>query len=157
MAQNPMGIRIRDTGTPILLPIRWAAGRKRAAAPMFCIILEIIPTVPDIRVITFFSLFPASLTMGPATLFITPVLSRPAPMIITAMMETTALLLNPKNASLGVTRPIRGSKTIMMIPTTSTRTHSKINNTIAKTSTTMVKIISGVIANIFLSVPRVLA
>ena len=147
MAQNPMGIRMRDMGTPILLAMRWAAGRNNAAAPIFCIILEIIPTVPDISVITFFSLLPASLTMGPATLFITPVLSSPAPMIMTAMMEQTALLLRPTKASWGVTSPINGSITIMIIPTTSTLTHSKTKSTIAKTSTIMVIIISGVIDN----------
>jgi hypothetical protein len=47
MAQKPMGIKIRDMGTPILLAMRWAAGRKSAAAPMFCIILEMMPTVPE--------------------------------------------------------------------------------------------------------------
>ena len=141
MAQNPMGIRSRDIGIPILLAIRWVAGRNRAAAPMFCIILDMIPTVPDTSVMTFFSLLPANLIIGPATLFITPVLSRPAPIMITAMMETTALLLKPTNASLGDIRPIRGRSAIMIIPTTSTLTHSKINRTTAKPSTIMVKII----------------
>ena len=155
MAQKPMGIKIRDMGTPILLAIRWAAGKNRAAAPMFCIMLEIMPTVPDMRVITFFSLLPASLIMGPATLFITPVLSSPAPMIITAIMEQTALLLNPTKASLGDTRPIRGSMTIIIIPTTSTLTHSKTNRIIAKTRTIIVKIISGVIrSHSFLQINR---
>jgi len=147
MAQKPMGIKMRDIGTPILLAIRWAAGRNSAAAPMFCIILEMMPTVPDISVMTFFSLLPASLIMGPATLFITPVLSKPAPMIITAIMEHTALLLKPTKASVGDTRPISGSITIMIMPTTSTLTHSKINRIITKTKTIIVKIISGVIRN----------
>ncbi len=34
-----------------------------------------------------------------------PVLSSPAPMIITAMIDTTALLESPLIASFGVTRP----------------------------------------------------
>jgi hypothetical protein len=150
MAQKPMGIRMRDTGTSMRLAIRWAAGRKSAAAPMFCIMLEIIPTVPDIKIMILFSLFPASLMMGPATWFITPVLSRPAPMMITAMMEHTALLLKPTKASFGDIKPARGSSTIMSIPTTSTRTHSNINRTITKTKTIMVNIISGVMLSALL-------
>jgi hypothetical protein len=67
-------------------------------------------------------------------------------MMITAIMEQTALLLNPTKASLGDTRPIRGSMTIIIIPTTSTLTHSKINRITAKTRTIIVKIISGVIS-----------
>jgi hypothetical protein len=43
------------------------------------------------------------------------------------MMETTALLLNPIKACLGETRPSKGSVTIMIMATTSTRTHSIIN------------------------------
>ena len=79
--------------------------------------------------------------IGRATWFINPVLSRPAPMMITAMIEQTALLLNPTNASLGEIRPVIGRSTIMRMPTTSTRTHSKMNSTTTKARTIIVKTI----------------
>src|SRR3989339_721271 len=148
MAQNAMGINTLEVGMPNRLDILWVTGMNRAAAPIFCIMLEMMPTVPAIRRMTLLSLLPARARMGLATLFITPVLSRPAPMIITAIMEQTALLERPEKASLGVTRPIMGNRTIIIIPTTSTLTHSKINKQITKTRTIMVIIISGVIYRI---------
>ena len=51
MAQNPMGINIRDTGMFNLRLIRKVAGIKRAAAPIFCIKLEIKATVPETRAV----------------------------------------------------------------------------------------------------------
>ena len=45
------------------------------------------------------SVCPATLMMKLATLFIKPVLSNPAPTIITAMIDITALLENPPNRS----------------------------------------------------------
>ncbi len=144
MAQKPIGMRIRDGTTPTRLDTRSAAGRKRAAAPMFCIMLEITPTVPEMRIMMRFSLAPASLMMGPATWFITPVLSRPAPMMMTAMIEQTALLLSPTKACLGAMRPSIGSRTIIRTPTTSTLIHSETNSHTAKARTTIVSIISGV-------------
>ena len=145
IAQYPMGIRIRETGIPVCLPIRRAAGMNKAAAPIFCIKLEIKATVDEISVTIRLSLFPANLRIMRASEFMAPVLSRPAPIMMTAIMETTALLDKPLMASLGVTRPSNGSPTIMIIPTTSTRTHSKINSRMATQSTPRTSMISGVI------------
>ena len=111
---------------------------------MFCIMLEMTPTVPEMRIMMRLSLAPASLMMGPATWFITPVLSRPAPMMMTAMIEQTALLLSPTKACLGAMRPSIGSRTIIRTPTTSTLIHSETNSHTAKARTTIVSIISGV-------------
>ena len=112
---------------------------------MFCIKLEIKATVPEIRIIILLSLLPANLSSTRAREFMAPVLSRPAPIIITAIMETTALLESPLMASLGVTSPSKGKIIIMMMPTTSTRTHSKIKSRIARTSTPMTSITGKVI------------
>jgi hypothetical protein len=65
--------------------------------------------------------------------------------MMTAMMEQTALLLNPTKASFGEINPIRGKSTIIMMPTTSTLTHSNTNKQITKARTIIVVIISGVI------------
>ena len=63
MAEKPMGIRSLETGTCNLLDIRTTAGRKSAAAPMFCIKLDMTPTVEDMRAIILVSDLPASLMM----------------------------------------------------------------------------------------------
>ncbi len=122
-----------------LLEILTAAGRKRAAAPMFCMKLDMRATVPDIRVIILVLDLPASFIMWLASTFITPVLSRPAPMIMTAIIETTALLLRPLIAFSGSTRPRSGSRTIISIPTTSTLTSSDTKRNMASTRTSKVR------------------
>jgi hypothetical protein len=48
MAQKPMGISRRDSGSPERAEIRLTTGRNRAAAPTFCIKLEMKATVPEI-------------------------------------------------------------------------------------------------------------
>jgi len=97
------------------------------------------------RTIILDSLLPANLSRTRASEFIAPVLSSPAPMIITAIIETTALLESPLIASFGVTRPKRGRIIIMRMPTTSTRTHSKIKSRIARPKTAVTNIIGRVI------------
>lgn len=67
----------------------------------------------------------------------TPDLSSPAPMMITAMMATTALDPKPPMASLASMMPVNGSRAIIIRPTTSRRTHSKMNR--AMTTVSMVK------------------
>ena len=89
-------------------------------------------------------LLPATLSMGPTSRLTTPVLSSPAPMIITAMIDTTALLERPENASDGVTKCNRGRVTIIKMATTSTRTHSTMNRNTATPIITMTRIISAV-------------
>ena len=80
---------------PVRLEILLTAGRKSAAAPTFCMNPEMMPTVVETIAINRLSVLPASRIMGFATRFITPVLSRPAPIIMTAIMEITALLEKP--------------------------------------------------------------
>jgi hypothetical protein len=135
MAQKPMGMSSRDMGRPVRDEIRLTTGRNSAAAPTFCMKLEMKPTVPEMMGMMRFSVEPPALRMKPASLPITPVLSRPAPMIITAMMEITALLAKPLNnwvagtspcsrPSQGPTRLVRPSSTMMLMAATSTATTS---------------------------------
>ena len=114
MAQKPIGISRRDSGRPVRAEMRLTTGRNSAAAPTFCMKLEMKPTVPEIAGMMRASVRPANFRMVEATLPIRPVLSRLAPMIMTAMIEITALLENPRNSSeagtSGFGSPIRPPK-----------------------------------------------
>jgi len=127
-----MGISIFEMGIFICLHILLVAGRKSAAAPIFCIKLEIKATVPEIRPMILISLLPASLMIWCAKTFITPVLSRPAPIIMMAIIETTALELRPLIAWEASMTPERGRSIIIRSPTMSTRTISNINKHMTK-------------------------
>ena len=138
MAQNPIGISKRDMGRPERAEIRLTTGIKRAAAPTFCIKEEMIATVLDTIGIIRFSEVPPVCKINEATLLIIPVLSKPAPIIITAIMDITALLEKPLNNLSLETRPAsspiigannvdRPSSTIIDIAVTSTSTTSKAN------------------------------
>jgi len=133
MAQKPIGISRRDIGSPVRLDMRLTTGRNRAAAPTFCMKLEMKPTVPEMSGMMRCSVEPPIFMMKAATLLITPVLSRPAPMIITAMMEITALAAKPSNrcwvstsegTMLSGITVVRPSNTITSTAATSTRTTS---------------------------------
>ena len=52
-----------------------------------------------------FSVRPANFKINAANLPITPVLSKPAPIIITAIIEITALLEKPENKPVGSIKP----------------------------------------------------
>ena len=56
-----------------------------------------------------------------------PVRSSPAPMIITAMMEITALLAKPSKMWAAGTTPVAPTRTMMRRAATSTRTTSDTN------------------------------
>ena len=56
-----------------------------------------------------------------------PVRSSPAPMIITAMIDITALLAKPSNTCAAGTTPVTPSRSMMVIAATSTRTTSNTN------------------------------
>ena len=138
MAQKPMGMSNRDIGRPVRAEMRLTTGKKRAAAPTFCIKLEIKATVPEMMGMIRVSVWPPTRRMKAATCDMSPVLSRLAPMIMTAMMEMTALLAKPSNRWLMGTkpsvRPIRGAsrlvsprRTITEMAATSTPTTSKAN------------------------------
>ena len=58
-----MGMRTLEMGTFNRRHMRFTAGRKRAAAPMFCMKLEITATVPETRVVILRGLFPERRTM----------------------------------------------------------------------------------------------
>jgi hypothetical protein len=142
MAQKPMGIRRSERGILSFLLTRWIAGRNRAAAPMFCMKLEMPATVTEMAITIRDVELPAILNTGETTRLMIPVLSRPAPMMITAMMEMTAFELNPTKASFGVTRRSRGRHTIMRMATTSTRIHSTMKRKTATPIMIMTRIIS---------------
>ena len=97
IAQNPIGINNLDIGISVRAEIRLTTGKNNAAAPTFCKKLEMNPTVPDTTGIIRFSVDPPNFSMRAATVFIKPVLSNPAPIIITAIIEITALEAKPSN------------------------------------------------------------
>jgi len=84
-------------GSPERAEIRDTTGRNRAAAPTFCMKEEMMPTVAEMIGMMRLSVVPPILRIKEATLPIRPVLSRPAPMIMTAIMEITALDEKPSN------------------------------------------------------------
>jgi len=99
---------------------------------------EITPTDPEIIGIIRFSEEPPTFRIKAATLLIIPVLSRPAPIIITATIEITALLENPSNRWAGSTNPslnpiigasklVNPNNTIIEIAAISTSTISNAN------------------------------
>ncbi|EKD38186.1 MAG: hypothetical protein ACD_75C00833G0002 [uncultured bacterium] len=75
----------------------------------------------------------------------TPVLFKPAPIIMTAMIDTTALELSPAIASSAVITPVRGKRTIIRRPTRSTRNRSVTKRKIARLSRKKTIIMSVVI------------
>ena len=101
IAQKPIGIRRRDSGISVLTDILLTTGKNRAAAPTFCMKLEITPTLLETIGTIRASLLPPCFNIIAATLLIRPVLSRPAPIIITAMIESTALDEKPVKISDG--------------------------------------------------------
>ena len=138
MAQKPMGMSSRDMGRPERAEMRLTTGRNRAAAPTFCMKLEMMPTVPEMMGMMRFSVVPPTSRMKEATLLIRPVRSSPAPMIMTAMMEMTALLEKPSNRRSvetspssrpiqGANRLVRPSRTMTVMAATSTPTISNAN------------------------------
>ena len=63
IAQKPIGIRRRDRGMPVRAEIRLTTGRNSAAAPMFCMKLEMTPTVPEMIGMIRRSVFPPARRM----------------------------------------------------------------------------------------------
>ena len=149
IAQKPTGMSRRESGLRVRVAMRLTAGKKSATAPMFCINAEIRLTVPAMTAISRVSVLPASLTIGRLIWFMTPDLSSPAPIIITAMIEMTALLEKPLKISFGwtISGPkalLIASNTIMLIAATSTRTSSDTNRKMVSASTPRTHAISGV-------------
>jgi len=107
-------------------------GRNSTAAPVFCITLEIAAISTDSEIINREVLWPASLMTGRTIRETRPTLLRPALTTITPMMATTALLLRPVKVSFELSRLSIGSETIIMMATTSTRTHSTTNRKMAR-------------------------
>ena len=101
MAQKPIGIRRRESGISVLTDILLTTGRNKAAAPTFCIKLEMKPTVLETMGTIRASLAPPCFNIVAATLLIRPVLSKPAPIIMTAIIDSTALEEKPANKSEG--------------------------------------------------------
>ena len=95
IAQNPIGMSNRPRGISVRAEMRATTGRNKAAAPTFCMNDEINPTVPEMIGTMRCSVDPPTRKIQAATLLIRPVLSKPAPMIITAIMEITAFEANP--------------------------------------------------------------
>ena len=95
MAQNPIGMASRLIGIPVRAEIRLITGKYKAAAPTFCMNELMTATVPDTIGMMRASVVPPRFRISAATFDISPVLSRPAPTIITAMIEMTAFEANP--------------------------------------------------------------
>ena len=136
-----MGMSSRDIGRPVRFETRETTGRNSAAAPTFCMNDEITPTVVEIMAIRRASVRPPYLVIQTATTDMTPVLSSPAPMIMTAMMEITALLAKPSNRCLMSIRFSRPgsvanapSRTMTTMAATSTRTISDTKRNTVKTN-----------------------
>ncbi len=138
IAVKPIGISSRDIGRPERTEIRLTTGRNSAAAPMFCMNDEITPTVPATIGMMRLSAVPPISRITPATLLMMPVLSSPAPMIMTAMIAITALDAKPSNRCAVSTRPRsspisgassddRPSSTMIVIAASSTLTISNTN------------------------------
>ena len=66
IAQNPIGMSSRDIGKLPLRAILETTGRKSAAAPMFCMKLEMHPTDAEMIVITRPSVRPPNFKILPA-------------------------------------------------------------------------------------------
>src|SRR5690625_3506676 len=88
------GIKSRDDEISSRADSRLTTGMKMAVTPTFCIKPETKPTDAASRVRTRDSCGPPSFRIMEDTRFITPVLSRPAPRIMTAMTAITALDAN---------------------------------------------------------------
>ena len=63
IAQKPIGISRREREMPVRVEIRLTTGRNRAAAPMFCMKLEMTPTVLEMMGIIRFSVLPPTRRM----------------------------------------------------------------------------------------------
>jgi hypothetical protein len=133
IAANPIGIINFEGLIPVLFEILLMAGKNKAAAPMFCINDETNPTVVVMKTRILFSLCPAILMIPLDMDFMTPDLSIPYPIIITAITDMTALLAKPENASFTVIIPAHGKSSIIRTATKSVLSFSVINNTIAIT------------------------
>ena len=154
MAQKPIGIKRRLRGSSVRTEMRLTTGRNRAAAPTFCMNDEMTPTVPEIMGMIRVSVVPPYFRMTAATLLISPVLSNPAPMIITAMIEITAFDAKPSKMWVGSARfPNPGSwdsipsATITMMAVKSIRNTSVINRTTVTPSsanTTVISVVSSI-------------
>ena len=138
IAQKPIGISSRDIGNPERAEMRPTTGRNSAAAPTFCMNEEMIPTVTEIIGTMRFSLEPPMSSSLPATRFMMPVRSRPAPMIMTATIEITAFEPKPSNSSpfstspfsspmAGASREVSPSSAMIEMAATSTLTTSNTN------------------------------
>ena len=95
--QQAMGSSRRFSGIPVRELRRLTTGMNSAARAWLCMIADMLPTIALIRCETRVSTPPASLRMKFAALPSMPVRSRPAPMIITAINDITALPANPSN------------------------------------------------------------
>ena len=144
IAQVPMGMSRRDSGISVRDEMRDITGRNSAVAPTFCITPEIRPTVPDTSGTIRPTVLPPTLSIHLETTVIAPVRSSPAPRIITAMMEITALDANPLNRSRDGTRPSRPMATITRSAAISTRTSSETNRPMVALSTISTSTISCV-------------
>ena len=151
IAVKPIGMSSCDSGMPVRAEIRLTTGRNSAAAPTFCMKEEMKPTVEEMIGMIRASLLPPIRRIQAATLFMIPVRSSPAPMIITAMIEITALELNPANrCSMSASPPSPGRvlnspiSTITISAARSTRTSSLTNNVTVKARSPSTTVISTV-------------
>src|SRR6056300_141027 len=138
IAQKPIGISKRDIGKPERAEIRETTGKNKAAAPTFCMNDEIKPTVAEMIGMMRASVVPPTFRIKAATLVMMPVLAKPAPMIMTAMIDITAFDEKPLNnfwlstkpplsPIKGATKDVRPKITMTVAAATSTSTTSNAN------------------------------
>lgn len=129
MAANPIGMIKADAGIVSRREILRIPGKKSAAAPMFCINPESIPTDKDIAPITLDFLVPTFSKTARENRSMMPVLAMPCPKIMTAIIAITALLEKPESVSCGVSTPVHPNASMQTSATTSMRTASKMSAT----------------------------
>ena len=95
---HAIGNSRRLSGRPVRALMRLTTGRNSADSAWLWTTADRLPTIALISSDTRDSTPPARRRMNEAALFSTPVRSRPAPMIITAINEITALPAKPSNS-----------------------------------------------------------
>lgn len=90
---NPTGMSIREREIPVARAVLPIVGRNRAAAPIFCINPDRIPTVDETRPIDCFGMFPAFFTIWTLSRLTGPEVSILYPSTITAITAHCSIIL----------------------------------------------------------------
>ena len=132
--QQAIGSSRRLRGMPVRELRRLTTGMNRVARAWLCMIADMLPTIALIRCETRVSTPPARRRMNEAALPSRPVRSRPAPMIMTAISDITALPAKPSNSCSTGIRRVTPMTTMTSRATRSPRTHSRTSMSTVNTS-----------------------